>query len=212
MTFIKHDMRYSGRIADWNDERGFGFVTPSDGRTRAFVHVKAFSHLAKRPVTGDLISYELQKDEQGRLNAAKIKFAELRSQSRPTLGMPLLRKSMAVLFFLLLLMGIWQSAIPDFVLLVYALMSALAVFAYGMDKSAAVKQLWRTKESSLHLIALLGGWPGALFAQDLFRHKSKKTSFQITFWITAALNCGMLAWLVIDGQLLSAIEQQIRAF
>jgi uncharacterized membrane protein YsdA (DUF1294 family) len=41
---------------------------------------------------------------------------------------------------------------------------------------------------------LLGGWPGALLAQDLFRHKTSKTVFQAMFWCTVLLNCGGLAW------------------
>jgi uncharacterized membrane protein YsdA (DUF1294 family) len=47
----------------------------------------------------------------------------------------------------------------------------------------------------LHLFGLIGGWPGALLAQNFLRHKSKKWSFQVVFWVTAALNCGALGWL-----------------
>jgi uncharacterized membrane protein YsdA (DUF1294 family) len=47
----------------------------------------------------------------------------------------------------------------------------------------------------LHLFALAGGWPGALIAQRLLRHKTKKQSFQVVFWATVALNCGILGWL-----------------
>jgi len=47
----------------------------------------------------------------------------------------------------------------------------------------------------LHIFALAGGWPGALVAQKLFHHKTKKLSFRIVFWITVALNCGFLGWL-----------------
>ena len=54
----------------------------------------------------------------------------------------------------------------------------------------------RTPESTLHLFGLLGGWPGALAAQRLFRHKSSKASFQATYWITVVLNCAALAWLL----------------
>ncbi|PKO61660.1 MAG: DUF1294 domain-containing protein, partial [Betaproteobacteria bacterium HGW-Betaproteobacteria-17] len=53
---------------------------------------------------------------------------------------------------------------------------------------------WRTQESTLHLFALAGGWPGALAAQKLLRHKSSKPSFQFVFWVTVILNCCVLAW------------------
>lgn len=65
---------------------------------------------------------------------------------------------------------------------------------YYRDKSAAKNNEWRTAENSLHLLALVGGWPGALTAQKLLSHKSKKQSFQIIFWMTVALNCGALGW------------------
>jgi uncharacterized membrane protein YsdA (DUF1294 family) len=52
----------------------------------------------------------------------------------------------------------------------------------------------RTPESTLHLLSVLGGWPGALVAQQMFRHKSRKLEFQIVFWLTVLLNCGVLGW------------------
>ncbi|MCB1577615.1 MAG: cold shock domain-containing protein, partial [Xanthomonadales bacterium] len=51
-------MRFVGRIAEWNDEKGYGFVEPNGGGERAFVHVKAFERRNRRPADGDLISYE----------------------------------------------------------------------------------------------------------------------------------------------------------
>ena len=68
-------MRHAGRISNWNDEKGFGFVTPHDGGARAFVHVKAFQLAARRPVEGDLISYDTKADGKGRLNATAVRFA-----------------------------------------------------------------------------------------------------------------------------------------
>jgi uncharacterized membrane protein YsdA (DUF1294 family) len=50
--------------------------------------------------------------------------------------------------------------------------------------------------SALQLCALLGGWPGALLAQQVFRHKSSKRSFQIKFWFMVIINVGIAVWLV----------------
>jgi uncharacterized membrane protein YsdA (DUF1294 family) len=69
-----------------------------------------------------------------------------------------------------------------------------------MDKSAAQHKQWRIQESKLHLFALLGGWPGALIAQDQLRHKSVKVPFRVVFWITVALNLIALAWLLQSGK------------
>ena len=73
-------------------------------------------------------------------------------------------------------------------------MSALAFILYGVDKWAAKREAQRTAESTLQLCALLGGWPGALLAQQVFRHKSSKRSFQIAFWSSVTLNCGALGF------------------
>lgn len=79
-------------------------------------------------------------------------------------------------------------------LLVYTAMSAIAYAAYARDKSAARRSRRRTPERTLHLMALLGGWPGALLAQRRLRHKSSKTSFLVSFWLTVVLNLALLAW------------------
>jgi len=78
---------------------------------------------------------------------------------------------------------------------------------YAIDKSAARKGAWRTQESTLHLLSLAGGWPGALIAQQKLRHKTRKPSFRVVFWITVVLNCGAFLWLMTSegGQTLKAL-------
>ena len=85
------------------------------------------------------------------------------------------------------------------VLVVYLAMSAVAYGTYARDKSAARRGRRRTPEKTLHLMALLGGWPGALLAQRRLRHKSSKTSFLVVFWLTVAINLAALAWLLFAG-------------
>jgi uncharacterized membrane protein YsdA (DUF1294 family) len=70
----------------------------------------------------------------------------------------------------------------------------MTYFIYGFDKSAAQNQRWRVAERTLHLLALLGGWPGALCAQQRYRHKSKKSAFLVVFWLTVLVNCSVLGW------------------
>jgi uncharacterized membrane protein YsdA (DUF1294 family) len=86
--------------------------------------------------------------------------------------------------------GLVPAAVPGF----YAAASVVAAIAYRLDKSAAERDAWRTSERMLHFMALLGGWPGALVAQEVFRHKSRKLSFRFVFWTTVALNCAALTW------------------
>ena len=71
---------------------------------------------------------------------------------------------------------------------VYVAMSFVTFIVYAMDKRAARCGAWRTPESTLHLLELLCGWPGAWLAQRVLRHKSVKTSFRIAFFVMVALN------------------------
>jgi uncharacterized membrane protein YsdA (DUF1294 family) len=72
---------------------------------------------------------------------------------------------------------------------------------YALDKSAAPRGGWRIAEKHLHLLDLLGGWPGGLLAQAKLRHKSSKTSFQVVFWLTVLVNIAVMAWMFHNGQL-----------
>ncbi|HBD19435.1 MAG TPA: DUF1294 domain-containing protein [Arenimonas sp.] len=75
-------------------------------------------------------------------------------------------------------------------------MSLMALAAYAIDKSAAQAGRRRIPEKTLHLFALLGGWPGALVAQQWLRHKSVKAGFLGVFWLTVFANLGLAAWLL----------------
>lgn len=85
---------------------------------------------------------------------------------------------------------------PALLAAVYALMSVLTFIAYAMDKSAATRGQRRIPERRLHGMALACGWPGALLAQPLLRHKTSKTAFRRVFWLTVALNLGGLSLLI----------------
>lgn len=97
--------------------------------------------------------------------------------------------ALVTLFTLFLAVSAWSGSLSLLVPACYLGASMAAGAAYALDKSAAQEGRWRTRESTLHLLALLGGWPGALVAQKLLRHKSRKRRFQFVFWITVALNC-----------------------
>ncbi|MGV8917659.1 MAG: DUF1294 domain-containing protein [Pseudomonas sp.] len=93
------------------------------------------------------------------------------------------------------------SAIPAEV---YAVMSLLTFFLYWRDKQQALNAGWRTPEKFLHGAELLGGWPGALIAQQIFRHKTRKVSYQVVFWLIIVLH--ELFWvdrLLMGGRFLS---------
>jgi uncharacterized membrane protein YsdA (DUF1294 family) len=103
----------------------------------------------------------------------------------------------AVVFVLLLTAGYLLGHVPMALLIAYGAMSFITFILYGLDKYAAIKGGGRIAENRLHLCALLGGWPGALLAQAMFRHKTRKRSFQIQFWLVSLLNGGLLAALLV---------------
>jgi uncharacterized membrane protein YsdA (DUF1294 family) len=88
-----------------------------------------------------------------------------------------------------------RGPVPHSVAAGYLAMSLLCFALYAWDKHAARSGGWRTRESTLLVLGLLCGWPGAVLAQRLLRHKSAKPSFQRAFWVTVLLNvAGFLAW------------------
>jgi cold shock CspA family protein len=70
-------MRQQGQIKDWKDDKGFGFVVPlTPGAEQAFVHINSFLNQQRRPVDGDLISYEAVQDFQQRWQAQSIRYVD----------------------------------------------------------------------------------------------------------------------------------------
>lgn len=90
----------------------------------------------------------------------------------------------------------YLEEIPIYVLWLYLSASAVAFWAYALDKSAAQNGRWRTRESTLHMFSAVGGWPGALIAQSVSRHKTRKREFQLVFWGTVVVNLAALTYLL----------------
>ncbi|WP_224760464.1 cold shock and DUF1294 domain-containing protein [Salinibacterium sp. ZJ450] len=222
-----------GTLASWNDERGFGFITPEDGSAAIFVHATAFASRAERPRTGESLRFVVESGADGKRRASRVvraggagsgagsgaghtasapaaagpRAATGRAHStsgrpsrpgHPSASTPAGRRgrgpvnvialsaiaAFAVLYFVTDVL--WS--VPWWFAAVYLIASVLSVVVYAADKSAATAGNWRISESTLLSIGLLGGWPGAIIAQQLLRHKTKKASFRLAFWGTVMLN------------------------
>ena len=223
-------MEKRGVLKSWNDGKGFGFIQPEGGGEPLFVHISAMRG-DSRPQVGDNVLYVAGRDAQGRPRAQHMRHAGL-SLDRPAIrrkpvtarqpaggnppkssrradaagirDLPLKLLILAGLCLLpawgslaLLAQGVWWGA------LAYPLVSLFSFCQYWLDKQHAQKGRWRTPENSLHIAELLGGWPGALVAQQVFRHKTRKASFQLVFWAIVALHQGFwLDHLLLGGRYL----------
>ena len=179
-----------GILTEWDDERGYGFITPDDGSQKVFLHVKSLLPSARRPVQGEMFYYKLTTDDKGRPRAEEA-FQEYMDERR---RLPFHHSIIKVLSYF------WPLAVIPFVVmtvktnykygiwLAFVVNSLLTILFYWEDKHLAQYKYWRIPEKCLHVWELLCGWPGALYAQQAFRHKRSKTSFMIVFWLCAAVN------------------------
>ncbi|EGQ9185891.1 DUF1294 domain-containing protein [Vibrio parahaemolyticus] len=180
-----------GQIVEWNDNKGYGFISSSGGELRVFFHISSIKNRGYRPKLMDSVSYDVIEDNKGRLNAENVVVQGVN-------GFPF-----TVLFgFSFLVAASASIVLLKGELLLIPLYFLLSIFTYLMfawDKQAAQSGSWRTSENTLHILSLLGGWPGALLAQFQLRHKSRKQPFKFVLWVTIALNIGCFIWLFSES-------------
>lgn len=220
-------MEQRGVLKNWNDDKGFGFIQPEKGGEPLFVHISAMRG-ERRPKTGETVLYLAERDPQGRMRARHMRFDELsldrpairrkprpaaaQTESAPHKERPGRGGIQNLPFKLVLFLGLCtlplggalqMLRVSGFVwpLCAYGLVSLISFFQYWSDKSSAEKGRWRTPENTLHVAELLGGWPGALVAQQLFRHKTRKVSYQWVFWGIVGLHQFFWGdWLLLGGK------------
>ena len=168
-------------IVEWDRQKGYGFLQL--GKQRVFLHRGDFAGRHRTPAVGDKIRFTFGQDAKGRTCAQNAVPANA--------GVGILAVSLSVLIGLLLLpvFAVWQRGL-DFRWVggCSLILSALTYWEYARDKRRAQEGEWRLSEARLHLLELLGGWPGAWLAQRRLRHKCSKGSYQIVFWLI------VLAW------------------
>lgn len=220
-------MEQRGVLRSWDDEKGFGFIRSEQGDY--FVHISNVRG-ERRPLQGESVYFVAGTDDQGRLRAQHMRSSELsldrpairRKPNAPAQPSPANRPSrrhtpanlkrtfsLVVATSAIPAIGAWQAFTDNALLwplLLYIGMSVLSIFQYWHDKQSAQNGTWRTPEKQLHAVELLGGWPGALLAQQLLRHKTQKGSYQGVFWLIVLVH--QVYWLDhlgFDGQLLQQV-------
>jgi len=65
-------MALTGTLRTWNEDRGFGFIAPTNGDRELFVHVSAFPRDGSRPTVGESLTYELGRGKDGKPRAVRV--------------------------------------------------------------------------------------------------------------------------------------------
>lgn len=205
-------------MVTWNDDRGFGFLDPGPDSPQLFVHISAFPRTPERPHVGQRVSYRVAPGRDGRPVAVDVHpvdrhpvdssgppsapSASAGRRDRPGQGGRrggALAYSVVAAFAVLYLVALLLWQVPPWVSVLYVGMSLLAAALYVADKRAAVEGRWRVPEQSLILVGLIGGWPGAVVAQQVVRHKTRKAAFRVEFWASVGLN--VIAFIVVVSPL-----------
>lgn len=186
-------MRIEGAIKTWNDDRGFGFIEPLHGGQEIFVHIKAFVSRSGRPEVGQRVTFEVEMAPDGKKRAKRVEVVRPKRQRvRERNDNPAQWGTASLFalpaFFLLFTIAAILWSVPGWVAGLYLGASFVCFVVYALDKSAAAADRWRVSEDTLLGLGLIGGWPGAIIAQQVLRHKSNKASFRAKFWATVIAN------------------------
>jgi uncharacterized membrane protein YsdA (DUF1294 family)/cold shock CspA family protein len=192
-------MRVKGKLIRWDDDKGFGFIRPNLTGPEVFLHISALRNASRRPQADDVITYALVADKQGRPTAANATLSgdKLKGSQGAKRNQRRLPYVVMLSFCIALLALQLSNNIPFILLIAYLGLSLMTFLVYALDKIAARKNRWRTPESSLHLLGLVGGWPGAILAQQWLKHKSIKQPFKGIFWLTVILNVTAMCYAVM---------------
>ncbi len=199
-----------GRVVRWEAERGFGFILSASTQDKVFFHIRDFRG-APEPLLQMVVEYEeIHVGGKGRRAVAvrpvgshavpRASAPERPARKNTRARAPATGAALITLLTLcwLVVIGwaLWIERLPLWGAGALVALNLLTLWLYAADKNAARAGAWRVSENQLHLLALLGGWPAAWWAQQNLRHKTSKTPFRVTYWLTVVLHCGaLIGWL-----------------
>jgi uncharacterized membrane protein YsdA (DUF1294 family)/cold shock CspA family protein len=198
----KSPKRLKGKLVMWNDQKGFGFIRPNESDDDFFVHISAFKQgMPRRPLLNDSVQFQAEEREgKRRALFAVVENLELAPEPLKPGQFELNPKRRSWLVNLLIalplllsgyLLLITQNPVP---FMAYWFLSLITMYLYGTDQAHAVTHQRRIPEGWLHLLELLGGWPGALMAQNDFRHKTRMSTYLVIQRGIIALH--LIAWIL----------------
>ncbi len=200
-------MRDQGRLVEWFDDKGYGFIQPSDSaKDRVFLHIKDFARPGPRPIVGCALEYLVILDERGRCRAQQVSYLKA-SQTQAAnkkakdniVKLPKKASAMQMLCiaYILALAALGLAGLlPGMAVLGISLINTVTYWLYAQDKEAAQLGNRRVPENTLHIASFLGGWPAAWLAQQRLRHKTQKQPFRQIYFCTIAFNILLISWLI----------------
>jgi len=209
--------KQQGTINKWQDDKGFGFIGTEAGES-VFFHISEF-RAQRRPEIGESVVFTIGQDNQGRMRAKDVqelrfvqqKMAQKNSQIRQRNQKRSVqaefeegqkkRLFLGIGFYGVLILLAATDKLSWLVIGWYVALGFITYAMYAKDKASAKNGDWRTPESTLHLLSALGGWVGAMVAQTYLRHKSQKTEFRMTYYLTVIINMAGLLFILSGGDL-----------
>ncbi|MFU8927316.1 DUF1294 domain-containing protein [Acinetobacter puyangensis] len=206
--------RYQGRLVEWHDEQGYGFIQGiSDPKhQRVFLHIKSFQRSGPRPIQGCVVEYDLGLDNQSRpqaINVSYVKAGQVKGkQSAASASNQSKKNAWHPMYILMLIYWVALFVLSSFgklpmlSLMIIMLINAYTYWLYQKDKQAALNGDFRISEQHLLLMNVLGGWTAACFARQHFRHKTQKQPFKTYFALSIVLNLVLIAFAVFAQEYL----------
>jgi len=211
--------KQQGVIVRFDDHKGFGFIKVQDqGRDdELFFHISEYLP-PRRPKVGDEVVFGSKRDNQGRLQACEIqelgfvqekiaqKNGQIRrrnqqkSQQAEFEAGQKKRLFLGAAFYGVLVLLAATTKLSWLFVGWYLALGVITYLSYAKDKAAAQQGEWRTPESTLHVLSVLGGWVGAMVAQTYLRHKSQKVEFRLVYYFTVVVNLALLLAVLTLGE------------
>ena len=200
--------RFQGRLIEWHDEKGYGFIQgiTDERHTKVFLHIKSFKRSGPRPIEGCVLEYELGLDEKSRPQALQVTYVKANQVNKKS-GKPTSTTStkipfhpiyiLMVIYWVTILVASAFSAVPSFFILILSIVNAYTYWIYGKDKKAAQSNEQRVPEQHLLMMSLMGGWTAAWFAQQNLRHKTQKQPFKKYYHMMIGLNILLMIAIIV---------------
>jgi uncharacterized membrane protein YsdA (DUF1294 family)/cold shock CspA family protein len=179
-----------GRVIDWNDDKGFGFLRTAELPNDVFFHIKDVKDKRHDIAVGRKADFEVTKGRDGKSRAIKVRL------QAPALSWVFSVPVIATILAPFIGAALVFNRYP-YLLLIALLVSVITFYLFRWDKRQAQINGRRVAEFQLHLWELMGGWPGSLLAQRLYRHKIRKRSYQVKYWLMVSLHVCLyleMAW------------------